>query len=112
MGRSTALRINVLYVLFATVAIIFGVRLFYIQVVDGSDYSEQALASQQKKYEIPAERGKIYIQDGNDGRVPVVLNQKLKTLYADPRYVDNPEATANALVEITGGDVTQYVDLP
>jgi hypothetical protein len=43
----------------------------------------RALSDQLKQYEIPASRGTILAMDG-DRTLPIVLNEKLYTLYADP----------------------------
>lgn len=103
-------RIKILYLCLALLGAVFIGRLFYLQVVRGEDYVSLALAEQQKKYEIPAQRGRIYLREG-DAKVPVVLNQTLNTLYADPRYVEDIEATAASIAGIIGGKIDEYVEL-
>lgn len=94
-------------------AVIFSGRLFYLQIVKGQDFSDLALAEQLKKYEIPAERGRIYLSDSTAERqrVPVVLNENRPTLYADPRYVEDDVTTAQAVASVIGGDVLEYQNL-
>lgn len=104
-------RVRFLYAAMAFMGLVFGARLFMLQVVQGETYADSALAEQQKKYAIPAERGRIYVKDGEGEPVPLVLNQTLKTLYADPRYVTDPLATAQAIAGVVGGDVNDYQEL-
>ncbi len=103
-------RTKFLYAYILIVGIIFSLRLFQLQIVRGSEFSSLAISGQLKKYEIPAERGKIYLRDG-DSKIPIVLNETKKILYADPRYVDNPRATAEKIARIIGGDVNEYAAL-
>ena len=82
-------------------------RLFYLQVIRHEHYRIAALADQQKEYAIAAERGIIKVQDGGR-QTPIVLNEKLYTLYADPVYVKDVGDTADKLATITKGDAKQY----
>jgi cell division protein FtsI/penicillin-binding protein 2 len=111
MPQTLALkRVRYLYILLFIIGITLASRLYYLQVVRGDSYTNQALAEQQKKYEIPAERGRIFIRDGQE-IVPLVLNETLKTLYGDPRFVEDPIATAQAIAQVIGGDVKEYTEL-
>lgn len=103
-------RIKILYVVLVILGAVFAARLFYLQVVRGEDFIAQAIAEQQKKYEIPSQRGRIFIRDG-DERVPLVLNQTLNTLYADPRYVEDISDTAAKIAKIIGGKIAEYEEL-
>lgn len=80
---------------------VFLVRLFYLQVIRHDYYSKAALASQLKQYEIPAARGDIRAYDG-DNIVPLVLNQTLYTLFADPKYVIDAHQVGLELGDIIG----------
>lgn len=87
--------------------LLVGVRLFYLQVVRHEHYQALADEIHLSKFEVPATRGEIYILDGQTP-VPLVLNQLTYRLYADPRYIDDPGATARAIATITGGDAGLY----
>lgn len=87
---------------------IFGLRLFYLQVIRYSHYKEAALSDQLKQYEIPAKRGIIKVQDG-DHAVPIVLNQTLYTLYADPVYIKDANRDALEIANIVGGKAEDYL---
>lgn len=101
-------RIRFVYALLAVVVGIFGIRLFYLQVIRYDHYKQAALNDQLKQYEIPASRGIIELHDG-DHNVPIVLNQKLYTLYADPVYIEQPEQVAEAIAGVIGGKAGDYL---
>lgn len=100
-------RIHIWYVLILLVSGLFIVRLFYLQVIRHNYYESAALLKQLKQYEIPAERGAIEVLNGNQ-RVPIVLNETLFTLTADPKLVKDPAATAKSIQEVLGGDAKDY----
>ncbi|MCA9328465.1 penicillin-binding protein 2 [Candidatus Saccharibacteria bacterium] len=98
---SSIRRINVMYLLLVGVVVLFGLRLFYLQVIRHDYYEKQALTSQLKQYEIPADRGSIYAYDG-DEIVPLVLNETRYRIVADPELVDGSAQAAVALSGIIG----------
>ena len=101
-ASETIKRVRFWYGLLTIVLVVFGVRLFFLQVVDYSHYHAAALSDQLKQYQIPASRGIIEAQEGNNV-VPIVLNQKLYTLYADPVYIKHPSQVAAKIVPVIGG---------
>lgn len=103
-------RVRVWYGLLVVVLGIFFIRLFYLQIIRHDHYKTAALTDQLKQYEIPAARGTILAHDG-DRTVPLVLNQKLYTLYADPTYIKNPSKVAGQVATIIGGDASKYEQL-
>lgn len=82
---------------------IFLIRAFYLQIIRYDYYKKAALSDQLKEYDIPAQRGVIYAYE-NGSAQPLVLNQKLYTLYADPTLVKDAKTVADNLVKIIGGD--------
>lgn len=101
------LRIRIWYGLLLLVFGVFGLRLFYVQVIRHEHYKAAALSDQLKQYEIPATRGIIRAYD-RDSVLPVVLNQQLFTLYADPVYIKHADQVATKLVPIVGGSADDY----
>lgn len=101
------LRFDIWYGLLIFVLATFVVRLFYIQVIEHQQYKEAALSGQLKEYEIPAERGVIEAHDGSN-TIPIVLNEEVYTLFADPIYVKDIKSTAEKLAQITGGNSSEY----
>jgi cell division protein FtsI/penicillin-binding protein 2 len=100
-GQSAIKRLRVWYGLLIVVVAVFGVRLFYIQIIKYDFYRNAALSDQLKQYEIPAARGVIKAYD-RDSILPLVLNQKLYTVYADPTYIKNPDTVADKVAPIIG----------
>ena len=101
------IRIDLIYLVLMFILAIFVVRLFYIQVIQHDQYKAAALSGQMKEYLIPPERGIIEAYDG-DSVVPIVLNEAVYTLFADPVYVKDVKSTADAISRITGGKASEY----
>jgi cell division protein FtsI (penicillin-binding protein 3) len=101
-------RLRTWYGVLVFIMVVFGVRLFYVQIIRYNHYKAAALSDQLKQYQIPASRGLIEAYDGNGSVVPIVLNQQLYTLYADPTYVKDADKVAGAVANIIGGKVSDY----
>lgn len=82
---------------------IFVGRLFYVQIIRHDYYAAQALAEHTKKYEIPAPRGLIKVQDGSSTSI-LVLNEKRNLIYADPKFITDSKDAAKKVVSILGGN--------
>ncbi len=102
------LRFDMFYGLLILIFAVFIVRLFYVQVIKHEDYKQAALSGQLKQYSIPAERGIIEAYSGNSV-VPIVLNEEVYTLFADPVYVADKKAVAEQLSKITGDKAKDYL---
>ena len=106
---TSAKRIKIYYVVATLIILIFGLRLFYLQIIRHGYYESEALSTQLKQYEIPADRGGIYAYDGNDV-VPLVLNETRYRIVADPELVKDTDATANKLAPILNLDINKIKD--
>ena len=102
-------RIRWFFVLVAVLIGIFWVRAFYLQVIRHEFYVAAAKSDQLKEYEIPAPRGVIQAHNGEE-MVPIVLNHKLYTLYADPTLVKDAPRAAETLAAVLGGDERGFED--
>jgi stage V sporulation protein D (sporulation-specific penicillin-binding protein) len=107
-GVTAVKRLRLWYALLIGIVVIFCVRLFYLQVIRYDYYRTAALSDQLKQYEIPANRGVIKAYDGS-AVLPIVLNQKLYTVVADPATVENPERVAEKLLPIIGGKLDDRI---
>lgn len=105
--RNSLTRIRIWYALLLLACGLVVVRLFYLQVIRHDYYQKAALSGQLKEYEIPSQRGIIEVQDG-DNVVPIVLNEIKYTLFADPKFIEDPEATAKAVAKAIGGEAVDY----
>ncbi|MDB5181431.1 MAG: putative Peptidoglycan glycosyltransferase, partial [Candidatus Saccharibacteria bacterium] len=103
-------RIRIWYALLILVMAIFLVRVFYLQVIRYDHYKNAALSDQLKQYQVPATRGSILGYDG-DKTLPIVLNEKLYTLYADPAFIKDAPKVARDVTNIVGGDTDKYEKL-
>src|ERR1035437_466862 len=101
-------RINIWYIFLLAVITIFALRSFYVQVIRYDYYHKAALSDQLKQYQIPANRGIIEAYDGGNV-IPLVLNQKLYTIYADPLFIKNATSVANTLANVLGGNTGDYL---
>lgn len=104
------LRIRIWYVLLLVVFGVFSVRLFYLQIISHDAYVKAARSDQIREYEVDADRGTIYAQLGGK-TVPLVLNTKLFTIYADPSTVKKPNELAAKLAPILEVDRAEIEDL-
>lgn len=111
MKQLTHTRTGWLAIILLGVMAVFVLRLFQLQIIQHADYIKRAQQSQQRQFTIPATRGKIYMMDGREA-VPVVFNQIVYTVIADPQAVreaDRPKIVA-ALREVAGGEVVEGVE--
>src|SRR3990167_529809 len=100
-------RIQLWFIALAAVLTIFLIRLFYLQVIRHDYYKKAAIQSQLKEYDIKPRRGVIDAHDGSN-IVPIVLNEVRYTLFADPKFIDNADKTAELVVGQVGGDASDY----
>lgn len=103
-------RIQIWYGVLLLIVGVFGARLFYLQIIRHDYYKKAALSDQLKEYSLAPDRGIIEAHEG-DGAVPIVLNEKLYTLYADPVVVRKVEQSALKLTAITHADANDYIKL-
>ena len=71
-----------------------------VQVVSGSGYRAYGVSQRESNITIPAARGTIFDRDGNEMAITVPAF----SLYADPRAVLDPAATAHVLGQMLGFD--------
>jgi cell division protein FtsI (penicillin-binding protein 3) len=94
-GRSR-LRLGALLVVLLLAFAAIGVRLVQVQVLDPGEYASFGASQRFQQVTLPADRGSIFDRNGND--LAVSLAQR--TVYADPRLVEDPAATAAALAPL------------
>ena len=94
------------YILLGSVPIlmlvIFGARLFHIQILEHDKYISEANEVRIKQRELVAKRGQIYMMSGENNTVPVVMNERTWTIFVDPSYVDDKNKVQVELQEILG----------
>jgi cell division protein FtsI/penicillin-binding protein 2 len=88
---------------------IFVGRLFYLQVIRHDYYVAKANEEQLKQLVIPAKRGEVYAMDGGTP-TPLVLNETVYTVFADPKIVDDPEAIMDTIRQVAGGSAQSNLE--
>ena len=83
---------------------LFVVRLFYIQVIQHQRYVAQADSEQMRQFVLHAQRGEIYMMDG-EAPTKMVINETVYTVWADPTEVDGADKVADVLNRVAGGNV-------
>lgn len=99
-------RIEWLWLIIIGFAILFIGRLFYLQVIRHSHYVALADNEQLKRLKLPAKRGLIYVKDGTQVR-PLVLNQSVYTMFADPKIIKDRQAIIASTKEVAGGNTVK-----
>ncbi|RWZ78615.1 MAG: penicillin-binding protein 2 [Candidatus Microsaccharimonas sossegonensis] len=97
-------RTRILAAVILAIVAIFVVRLFYLQVVKYDYYVGLAKAEQQSRFVIPASRGIIYAKSGT-AIVPMVMNETVYTVFADPATVKDKTKITDTLRQVAGGNV-------
>ncbi len=82
---------------------VFVIRLFYLQVIQHTYYTGLANKEQIKRLTIPAKRGFIYALD-KQTPVPLVMNQTVYTVFADPTMTDDNDKIINTIKRVAGGN--------
>ena len=95
---------------------IFVMRLFYVQVLQHQTYVAQADSEHIKQFTLHAKRGVIYAMDGDTPTErPIVMNETVYTVWADPTMVTDKDEVETALKKIAGGNVrdnfAKYLDV-
>ena len=79
----------------------------YIQVAHGSGLQADGVAQRESTTKIQAARGTIFDRDGNE----MAVTLPALSLYADPRAVTDPAATAHLLGQMLGFDASAETEL-
>jgi cell division protein FtsI (penicillin-binding protein 3) len=77
-----------------------GMRLVKLQAGEGGRYEQLGLDQRVQVVALPSERGGIFDRNGNDLAVSV----SRKSVWADPRLIEDPDAYAAALAPVVGAD--------
>lgn len=96
-------RSRILAAIIFGVMVVFVARLFYLQIIQHNYYVGIANQEQIKRLTIPAKRGLIYALDG-EIPVPLVMNQTVYTVFADPQTTKDDSKIIDAIRRIAGGN--------
>lgn len=93
--------------LVALALLVFSLRLFYIQVVQHDYYVALAKQTQVTKLTIFPERGTIFARDGTNATAPLVMNETVYTVFADPQEVTSPSKVREVVQRVAGGEMVE-----
>jgi len=82
---------------------IFVVRLFVIQVIEHDKYAAQADEMQISKRTINPTRGEFFVRDSDGTLLPLVLNQTVYTVFADPTQIKDVAKVRDLIQRVAGG---------
>lgn len=95
------------------VLLLFGgiiFRLFHLQVVEGTTYSEKGNAQSARVNELSAYRGRIYVKDSGTGNmITMAMNTTLDSVAVDPSVTANKRIVADTLAPLLYSD-DDYAD--
>lgn len=95
-GRRERITISVFGVLIVCAFLALGGRCYYLQYAAAGRYCELSVQQQCAYLPLEAQRGAIL---DRRGRVLAASNQ-IRTVFADPRIIEDPKETASALAEV------------
>ena len=98
-------RAFVVVALFMAIAVVFFVRLLYLQVIIAPQYAAQAEESRTVGFVVEPRRGTIYDRNGHI----LAISVDATTIYANPSEITEPDATSRAIAEALGGKASDYV---
>lgn len=96
--RVLDVRLTLVGVVLVAAWIGIGVRLVDVQALNADAYAERGLDQRLKHEELAAARGTIFDRDG----VELAVSVGSITIFADPAFVSNAEATARVLAPLVG----------
>lgn len=91
-------------VIFLGLALIFALRLVYLQVIKASEYQSMAQETRTATIETTPRRGTIYDRNGR----ALAISVDATTIYANPAEVENVKAAASQLAALLGGEAEAY----
>jgi cell division protein FtsI (penicillin-binding protein 3) len=84
---------------------IFGLRLFQLQALDAPRLAAAAAEKRTRTLILPAQRGEITDRNG----APLAITVDARDITVDQTMVTDPVATANAISQVTGADITTLI---
>ena len=91
---------------FAVVAALLSLRLVYLQAIAAPDLASKAERARMSYSWDEPRRGTIYDRNG----VVLATSVEASTIYVDPAEVDDPDTTAQVLVDVLGGRKSDYLE--
>ena len=91
---------------FLLIALVFLVRLIYLQVIVADEYSADAESQRTVGFTVDPHRGTIYDRNGNI----LAISVDATTIYANPSEIDDPMSIGGAIASVLGGKAVDYAE--
>ncbi|MBP9728237.1 MAG: penicillin-binding protein 2 [Candidatus Moranbacteria bacterium] len=101
---------RVFFLLLTFAGLIVIARLFFLQVTSHDRWVALAENQHNISSELSADRGEVYIHDGEVDRYPIAVNREYQMVYVVPRDVTEKDAVAVELSRILGMDAGEIKD--
>jgi cell division protein FtsI (penicillin-binding protein 3) len=93
--------------LLTAILVVLIARVGYLQTISGDDYRAAGLALRMRTTTLQAERGAIFDRNGQE----IALSVPMRTLYADPKAIVDPVATAHAIAGLMQFDAAKEQEM-
>ena len=103
-GKDAASRLAFFVLVFGIIALVVCGRLVYLSLIVGPQNADSAISARTQTVTESARRGTIYDRNGN----VLAMSVDATTIYCNPSEVTDPDAVAQALVEVFGGSADDY----
>lgn len=100
-------RVRMLFVLLLLFGLAVVGRLFFLQVMSHDKWVAMAENQHTTSSELSADRGEIYMHDGEIDRYPLAVNREYQMVYVVPRDVEEKEEVSRELSRILGIDAEE-----
>lgn len=97
---TSRVRVLTLAVLLVGATVIF--RLYFLQVYSHDKWVALAENQHTSSHELSADRGEIFMHDGESGRYPLAVNREYSTVYVVPKDIEEKDTIAVELSRILG----------
>ncbi len=111
--RKLQIRILVVFVVFATLLSLLGIRIAYLQIIDGPKLQREAVEQQTRDNIVASRRGTIYDRNGK----VLAQSSTVETVTANPNEIRNSKKDANkiaeqlgAVLEMDASDIKKLLD--
>ena len=96
--RKLQIRILVVFVVFATLLSLLGIRIAYLQIIDGPKLQREAIEQQTRDNIVASRRGTIYDRNGK----VLAQSSTVETVTANPNEIRNSKKDADKIAEQLG----------
>lgn len=104
--QSTDVRLLSIALVFVGCWLFIGYQLYQVQVVDAAGYQEAADRQLMRVEEMAAVRGTVFDRQNRE----LAITSQSRSIYADPRQIEDPSGTASLLSELLGIDIQALRD--